>query len=127
MLDGTDPHCELISIFVCLPQRTNSGLPFDPDSRLASSMSQLLQGRVFDHFSVKWAFLLHLIVFEVGALISGAAPSSVVFIVGRVISGLGFSGISQGCMVSVLPFILEESRVHEPYKPQYHFHDPTPR
>ncbi|SPB49652.1 unnamed protein product [Aspergillus niger] len=67
--------------------------------RLASSMSQLLQGRVFDQFSVRWAFLLHLIVFEAGAIISGAAPSSLVFIIGRVISGLGFSGISQGCMV----------------------------
>ncbi|GLA20888.1 hypothetical protein AnigIFM62618_009862 [Aspergillus niger] len=69
--------------------------------RLASSMSQLLQGRVFDQFSVKWAFLLHLIVFEAGAIISGAAPSSLVFIIGRVISGLGFSGISQGCMVII--------------------------
>ncbi|GKZ35639.1 hypothetical protein AbraIFM66950_006339 [Aspergillus brasiliensis] len=69
--------------------------------RLASSMSQLLQGRVFDQFSVKWAFLFHLILFEAGALISGAAPSSLVFIIGRIISGLGFSGISQGCMVII--------------------------
>ncbi|KAF3395869.1 Efflux pump roqT [Penicillium rolfsii] len=69
--------------------------------RLASSISQLVQGRVFDHFSVKWAFLLHLLVFEAGALLSGAAPSSAVFIIGRAISGLGFSGISQGCMVII--------------------------
>ena len=68
-------------------------------------MAQLLQGRVFDYFSVKWAFLIHLIIFEGGALISGAAPSSAVFIAGRAISGLGFSGISQGCMVSVLLLI----------------------
>lgn len=82
-------------------------------------MSQLLQGRVFDQFSVKWAFLLHLIVFEAGAIISGAAPSSLVFIIGRVISGLGFSGISQGCMVSV--FTSHTSS--QSNKQQDHFHD----
>jgi MFS family permease len=68
-------------------------------------MPQLLQGRVFDYFPVKSAFLMHLIIFEAGTLLSGAAPSSAIFIAGRAISGLGFSGISQGCMVSVSWFI----------------------
>ncbi|KAF3405581.1 Efflux pump mlcE, partial [Talaromyces pinophilus] len=54
------------------------------NSRLASSMSQPLQGRVFDYSSVKWAFLIYLIIFGQGALLSGAAPSSTVFIAGHV-------------------------------------------
>ncbi|KAJ5191905.1 MFS toxin efflux pump [Penicillium cinerascens] len=69
---------------------------YDAAFRLTSCMSQLSQGRLFDNYSIKWVFL-----FNNGILISGLASSSLVFIIGRAITGLGFSGISQGCMVIV--------------------------
>ncbi|RAH50352.1 MDR family MFS transporter [Aspergillus brunneoviolaceus CBS 621.78] len=74
---------------------------YDAAFRLTSCMSQLSQGKLYDNYSLKWVFLLNMILFEAGILVSGLAPSSLVFIVGRAITGLGFSGISQGCMVIV--------------------------
>lgn len=62
-------------------------------------MSQLSQGKLFDNYSIKWVFLFNMVIFEAGILMSGLASSSLVFILGRAITGLGFSGISQGCMV----------------------------
>lgn len=62
-------------------------------------MSQLSQGKLYDNYPVKWVFLVNLLLFEGGILLSGLAPSSFIFIIGRAITGLGFSGISQGCMV----------------------------
>ncbi|EFR02262.1 major facilitator superfamily transporter [Nannizzia gypsea CBS 118893] len=69
--------------------------------RLASCMSQLLQGRFFAFYSVKWLFLGNFLIFEAGVLISGLAQSSIILILGRAVSGLGLSGIAQGCMVIV--------------------------
>lgn len=62
-------------------------------------MSQLSQGKLYDNYPVKWVFFVNLVIFEAGILVSGLAPSSVVFIIGRAIAGLGISGVSQGCMV----------------------------
>jgi MFS family permease len=53
-------------------------------------------GKACKYFDLKWMFLLALSIFEVGSLICGAAPSSVVLIVGRAIAGMGAAGISVG-------------------------------
>ncbi|KAJ5279766.1 hypothetical protein N7478_005138 [Penicillium angulare] len=46
-------------------------------------------GRIYTLFPAKWAYLSALFLFELGSLICGIAPSSLVFIIGRAISGLG--------------------------------------
>ncbi|PYI03747.1 MFS general substrate transporter [Aspergillus sclerotiicarbonarius CBS 121057] len=74
---------------------------YDAAFRLTSCMSQLSQGKLYDNYPVKWVFLVNLLLFEGGILLSGLAPSSMIFIIGRAITGLGFSGISQGCMVII--------------------------
>lgn len=74
---------------------------YDAAFRLTSCMSQLSQGKLYDNYAIKWVFFFNMIIFEAGILVSGLAPSSMVFIIGRAITGLGFSGISQGCMVYV--------------------------
>ncbi|PWY66953.1 MFS general substrate transporter [Aspergillus eucalypticola CBS 122712] len=74
---------------------------YDAAFRLTSCMSQLSQGKLYDNYPVKWVFLVNLLLFEGGILLSGLAPSSFIFIIGRAITGLGFSGISQGCMVII--------------------------
>ena len=56
-------------------------------------------GKLYNIYPTKWVFFVNMVLFEVGILVSGRAPSSVVFIIGRAVTGLGFSGVSQGCMV----------------------------
>ena len=58
-------------------------------------------GRVYKLYSPKWVFLVGIIVFEIGSAISGAAPTSTAFIVGRAISGLGSASIMIG-MITIL-------------------------
>ncbi|OJK04344.1 hypothetical protein ASPACDRAFT_37903 [Aspergillus aculeatus ATCC 16872] len=74
---------------------------YDAAFRLTSCMSQLSQGKLYDNYAIKWVFLVNMVIFEAGILVWGVASSSLVFIIGRAITGLGFSGISQGCMVIV--------------------------
>ncbi|KAF7950975.1 uncharacterized protein EAE97_002527 [Botrytis byssoidea] len=72
---------------------------YDAAFRLTSCISQLSQGKLFTQYNVKWVFLINIVIFEIGILISGVAPSSVVFIIGRAITTLGFSGTNQGCVM----------------------------
>jgi MFS family permease len=66
----------------------------------------LVYGRVYTFYSTKWVFLSGIFFFEVGSAICGAAPSSVVLIVGRAIAGFGSSGIFTGAitiMINTVP------------------------
>lgn len=56
-------------------------------------------GRVYKQYSPKWIFLGEIIIFEIGSAMSGAAPNSTIFIIGRAISGLGSAGIMSGLMI----------------------------
>ncbi|KAF2660764.1 MFS transporter [Lophiostoma macrostomum CBS 122681] len=60
-----------------------------------------LFGKLYALFSTKWTFLTALFVFEIGSLVSAVAPSSVVFVVGRAISGAGSAGIFNGALVTI--------------------------
>jgi MFS family permease len=62
-------------------------------------MSLFSQGKLFNNYHIKWVFFISMVIFEIGILISAVSPISTVFIIGRAITGLGFSGISHGCMV----------------------------
>ena len=61
--------------------------------------SQLLFGKFYTHFSVKWAFLTALTLFELGSLICGATPNSMGLIIGRAIAGFVSAGIFSGAQV----------------------------
>lgn len=63
---------------------------------LTSSALQLLFGKIYAFFSLKFTLLTTILLFEIGSAICGAAPNSIVFIVGRAISGLGGAGILVG-------------------------------
>ncbi|EFX04201.1 major facilitator superfamily transporter aflatoxin efflux [Grosmannia clavigera kw1407] len=65
---------------------------------LTTSASQLLFGRIYRFYPMKWTFLTCVVVFEIGSAICGAAPGSTVFIVGRAIAGVASAGIFSGCM-----------------------------
>ncbi|KAK2616917.1 hypothetical protein QQS21_000005 [Conoideocrella luteorostrata] len=72
---------------------------------ITSCGTQLLWGRIFTFYSTKMVFLAAIVVFEVGSVICGAAPTSVAFIIGRAIAGMGSAGIFSGSTV-ILTHIL---------------------
>ena len=55
---------------------------------------QLIYGRIYTLFSLKWCFLGAISIFELGSLICGVSPNSEALIVGRAVQGLGASGKS---------------------------------
>ncbi|KAK8070069.1 MFS general substrate transporter [Apiospora phragmitis] len=62
---------------------------------------QLTFGKLYKHLSSKWVLLSSLLVFEVGSAVSGSAPSSAALIAGRVVAGIGASGIVSGVLIVV--------------------------
>jgi MFS family permease len=54
------------------------------------------RGKAYGFFSLRITFLLALFLSEIGSLICGVAPSSVVLIVGRAIAGLAAAGLDTG-------------------------------
>lgn len=58
----------------------------------------LLLGRLLSSFDIKTIFLGAVILFEAGSALCGAAPSMPALIVGRVVAGMGGSGIYLGCL-----------------------------
>jgi len=66
---------------------------------LTTSAFQLLFGKFYSQFNVKWVFLTALTLFEIGSLICGAAPNSIGLIIGRAVAGLGSAGIFSGAQI----------------------------
>lgn len=61
---------------------------------------QLVFGRIYTCFRVKYVFLTSFVLFEVGSAICGAAPSSIALIIGRAIAGIGSGGVMAGVVRS---------------------------
>ena len=66
---------------------------------LTTCSFQLLFGKFYSFFSIKWVYLIAISVFELGSLICGVAPNSLALIVGRAIAGLGSAGIFSGALI----------------------------
>jgi len=58
-------------------------------------------GKLYTYLPVKPVFVVAMITFEAGSILCAAAPSSIVFIVGRVVSGIGAAGIYAGGMIII--------------------------
>ncbi|GJC80766.1 efflux pump roqT [Colletotrichum liriopes] len=63
---------------------------------LTTCTFQLTFGKLYTLFSIKIIYLISIVIFEVGSAICGAAPQSVVLIVGRAVAGVGCAGILAG-------------------------------
>ncbi|KAF4335426.1 ABC transporter [Fusarium beomiforme] len=68
---------------------------------LTTCAFQLLFGKLYTLFDIKWVFILAMALFEVGSAICGAAPNSEALIIGRAIAGLGSAGIFQGAIIII--------------------------
>jgi len=71
---------------------------------MASVAIILLLGRAYGLFNIKLLLLSSIFVFEVGSAVCGAAPSSNALIVGRVIAGMGGSGMYLGALNYISAF-----------------------
>ncbi|KAK4458481.1 major facilitator superfamily domain-containing protein [Cladorrhinum samala] len=72
---------------------------------LTTACAQLVFGRIYKNYDLKWTFLISIVVFEVGSAICGSAPNSPVFILGRAIAGLGSAGIFSGTLLALIPMV----------------------
>ncbi|PBP24659.1 DHA14-like major facilitator [Diplocarpon rosae] len=68
---------------------------------LTTASFQLLFGKFYTFFSIKYVYLIAIGIFELGSLICGVAPNSTALIVGRAIAGLGSAGIFSGALIIV--------------------------
>jgi MFS family permease len=62
---------------------------------------QLIFGKLYTFYSLKWTFLLALTLFEIGSLVCGVTPNSLGLILGRAVAGLGAAGIFSGAILIV--------------------------
>ena len=56
----------------------------------------LLVGSLFGQFEIKWLLTGFFLLFEIGSALCGAAPTSDVLIIGRVLAGMGGAGMYIG-------------------------------
>lgn len=89
-------------IATAIPHITNEFQSFDDVGwyggayLLTCCALQLLFGKLYTLWPVKWVLMSSVVIFEIASAISGAALNSVVFIIGRAISGIGAAGIFAG-------------------------------
>ncbi|KAF5343441.1 hypothetical protein D9758_011823 [Tetrapyrgos nigripes] len=68
---------------------------------LTTAGFQLLFGKFYTFFSIKWVYIVAIGFFELGSLICGVAPTSDALIVGRAIAGIGAAGIFSGALIII--------------------------
>ncbi|KAI4650396.1 hypothetical protein J4E93_002752 [Alternaria ventricosa] len=64
-----------------------------------------LFGKIYQLYDTKWTFLVSIFLFEVGSALCGAAPTSVVLIVGRAVAGIGAAGLQCGAVMIIVPLV----------------------
>ena len=72
---------------------------------LTTASFQLIFGRIFRFYDLRYTYLVCLLIFEIGSTICAAAPNSPIFIVGRAVAGLGSAGIMTGSMLVTVPMV----------------------
>lgn len=65
---------------------------------LTNAAFQLFYGKLYQILPLRWVFLCALLLFEVGSLIAGVAPTSQTLIAGRAVAGTGAAGITSGAL-----------------------------
>jgi MFS family permease len=76
-------------------------LPWIGTGFALGNMTILSWGKAYGIFNMKWVYLFNIILFEVGSAICGAAPNMNALIVGRIIAGVGGSGMYSGTLTYV--------------------------
>lgn len=69
------------------------------------SALQPTTGKLFTYLPNKWTYIGALVVFELGSLICALANSSRMLIAGRIVAGLGASGLFNGAMTIIAALV----------------------
>ncbi|KAF4977073.1 hypothetical protein FZEAL_6351 [Fusarium zealandicum] len=72
---------------------------------LTTAAFQLIFGRIYRFYDLRKTFLACILLFEIGSAVCGAAPTSVAFIIGRAVAGIGSAGIMTGSMMAIIPMV----------------------
>ncbi|KAI1857786.1 uncharacterized protein JN550_013049 [Neoarthrinium moseri] len=76
-------------------------LPWIGTGFALGTMFILPWGKIYGIFNIKYTYLFNILLFEVGSAICGAAPNMVALILGRVIAGVGGSGMYSGTLTYI--------------------------
>lgn len=68
---------------------------------MSATATNVVWGRIYGQFNSKWLYLFNVLLFEVGSAVCGAAPNINAMIVGRVLCGIGGSGLYIGVMTLI--------------------------
>ncbi|ORY70428.1 putative MFS drug efflux transporter [Pseudomassariella vexata] len=68
---------------------------------MSATATNMDWGRIYSQFKSKWLYIFNVVIFEVGSALCGAAPNINAMIVGRVICGIGGSGLYIGVMTLI--------------------------
>lgn len=68
---------------------------------LTTCCLQLIFGKLYTFYSIKWVYLTALFIFELGSFVCGITPNSVGLIMGRAVAGMGAAGIFSGALLIV--------------------------
>ena len=80
---------------------------------LALTSFQPLFGQVCTFYPIKTVYLLSIVTFEIGSIVSASATSSAAFILGRIISGAAAAGLWCGTLTLLSQTIpLEKRHLH---------------
>lgn len=77
---------------------------------LTTAALQLLFGKFYTFWSIKWVFLTAIGIFELGSLICGVAQNSETLIVGRAVAGIGAAGMMSGALLILAHSVPLEKR-----------------
>ncbi|KAL2870692.1 MDR family MFS transporter [Aspergillus lucknowensis] len=77
---------------------------------LTNCAFQLMWGKLYTFYVVKWVYIAAFILFELGSLICGVAPSSTALIVGRAIAGVGAGGVTNGSFLLIAHSVPAQKR-----------------
>lgn len=77
---------------------------------LTTCATQLIYGKFYTFYSIKWVYLVALAIFELGSLICGVAPNSTALIIGRAVAGVGAAGIFSGAILIIASTVPLRSR-----------------
>ena len=72
---------------------------------LTCASCQLVFGRIYKLYDLRFTYMACVVVFEIGSILCAAAPSSVVFVIGRAVTGLGAAGLMTGVMLVLIPMV----------------------
>jgi MFS family permease len=58
-------------------------------------------GRLYTFYNIKWTYVAMSLIFWIGSIVCAAAPTSIAFIIGRAVAGLGAAGQLSGATLII--------------------------